>query len=327
MDWGATNGSPLQQWSERPLPSDLRYTTEKGAPIETMIALANEGNADAWFCVPHQADDEFIRNYAQLVKAQLKPNLKAYVEYSNEVWNGGFEQSKYAQQRGQQLGLANNPQEAGRYFYAQRTTEMGRIWREVFGEQAKDRLVIVAASQAANPSVAKQILGYKDTAAQVDALAIAPYFGNGFGRPNVAATTANWTLDELFDNLQGEVRGENKTKEIGQHAAIAKEYGLKLLAYEGGQHLVGSGGAQNNEQLMTLFHAANRDPRMGALYQEQLTNWFAAGGDLYTLYSSVTRPNKNGSWGLSEYLGQSAQEAPKYAAVVEFIKGGAAVRE
>ena len=322
MDWGATNGNTLAKWSERPLPTDSRYSTDKGVPIETMIELANAQDADAWFTIPHLADDEFMREYAKLVKAKLKPGLTAYVEYSNEVWNNQFAQTKYAQKRGQELGLSDKNWEAGWYFYAQRTGEMGRIWREVFGEQAKDRLVVVAAAQAGNPFVAKQILEYKDTAKIVDALAVAPYFGNQFGDKKTMDEVSGWTVDQLMNKLQEEVRGDNKTKRIGQHAELAKQHGLKLVAYEGGQHLVGHGGAENNAKLMELFHAANRDPRMGQLYQEHLTNWFAAGGDLYAIFSSVSSPSKWGSWGLTEYLGQPASEAPKYQAVLAFAKEG-----
>ena len=216
--------------------------------------------------------------------------------------------------------MSDNSGEAGARFYAQRTVEMGRIWKEVFGAQAKERLVVVAASQAANPNVARQILSWKETAKEVDALAIAPYFGGKIGDPKTQDEVSGWSVDHLLDELEGEVNGDNKTKSIAPHAQIARQYGLKLLAYEGGQHLVGRAAAQKNEKLNELFYAANRNPRMAKLYQEHLNNWFAAGGDLYVLYASIGRQSKSGSWGLSEYPGQPIEEAPKYRGVVEFIK-------
>ena len=39
------------------------------------------------------------------IKANLKPNLKVYVEWSNETWNMGFEQAKYAAQQGIVMNL------------------------------------------------------------------------------------------------------------------------------------------------------------------------------------------------------------------------------
>ena len=61
---------------------------------------------------------------------------------------------------------------------------------------------------------------------------------------------------------------------------------------------------------------------MAQLYRQHLDNWFAAGGDLYVLYASIGRQSKSGSWGLSEYLGQPIEEAPKYRGVVEWIENG-----
>jgi hypothetical protein len=36
-------------------------------------------NVDAWFNVPHLADDDYIQNMAELIYANLRPNLKAYI--------------------------------------------------------------------------------------------------------------------------------------------------------------------------------------------------------------------------------------------------------
>ncbi len=97
---------------------------------------------------------------------------------------------------------------------------------------------------------------------------------------------------------------------------------MKLFAYEGGQHLVGHGGAENNQKLQDLLVAANRDPRMEKLYRQHLTNWFAAGGDLFMVFSSVGGPSKWGSWGILEFQNQPTEDAPKYRAVVDFVKNG-----
>ncbi|MDQ6681332.1 MAG: hypothetical protein M3Y67_10285, partial [Pseudomonadota bacterium] len=105
MDWGATNGSPVARWSERAKPSDFNYTTERGVPLEVMIDLANTLQAEPWFCIPHLADDDYVRQFAALVKARLEPRLKATIEYSNEVWNNSFAQGKWALAESARLGL------------------------------------------------------------------------------------------------------------------------------------------------------------------------------------------------------------------------------
>jgi hypothetical protein len=91
------------------------------------------------------------------------------------------------------------------------------------------------------------------------------------------------------------------------------------MAYEGGQHLVGHGGAENNEKLTQLFHAVNRHPKMKALYLRNLKDWEDAGGDLFCVFSSVGRPSKWGSWGVLEYAAQDPAQAPKYQALREYL--------
>ena len=100
-----------------------------------------------------------------------------------------------------------------------------------------------------------------------------------------------------------------------KHAELAKRHGLKLLAYEGGAHLVGVNGAENNDKLTALFTAANRNPRMKDLYLRDLRNWQGAGGDLFVVFSSTARPSKWGNWGTLEYDAQDPATAPKYQAI------------
>ncbi|NIR03665.1 MAG: hypothetical protein GTN78_26310, partial [Gemmatimonadales bacterium] len=71
MDWGPTNGSTQQYWSDRK-PVDYAtyssceyFTSNAGVPYEVMIELCNEVHADMWVCVPHMADDNYVTNLAQ----------------------------------------------------------------------------------------------------------------------------------------------------------------------------------------------------------------------------------------------------------------------
>ncbi len=89
MDWMATNNSKQTAWKNRPLTTDARFT-DKGAPVEVMVDLANRLDSAPWFCMPHLADDDYVQKFATLVKDKLSPNLKVYLEFSNEVWNDQF---------------------------------------------------------------------------------------------------------------------------------------------------------------------------------------------------------------------------------------------
>ena len=83
---------------------------------------------------------------------------------------------------------------------------------------------------------------------------------------------------------------------------------------------MGHGGAENNERLEALFHAANRHRRMYKLYLDYLQGWKDSGGTMMAIFSSTGRDSKWGSWGLMEYHGQPATQAPKYQAVLEFLE-------
>jgi hypothetical protein len=101
---------------------------------------------------------------------------------------------------------------------------------------------------------------------------------------------------------------------------VADELGLKLVAYEGGQHLVGVGGGENNEALTERLQAANRHPRMGEIYRKYYDAWTAAGGDLFCYFSSVGRWSKWGSWGIVEHYDSDPGESPKYTATVRWAR-------
>lgn len=317
MDWMETNNATVRTWNERPRPDRFTYTAN-GVALETMVELANVQKAAPWFCMPHLADDEYVRRFAQQVRQTLDPALPVYVEYSNEVWNPMFEQARHAAARGLALGLSNDPFEAQLRYYSRRSSEVIRIWEDVFAEQ-KDRVIGVFAAQSANPRTSVTVLGWEDAAPHADVLAIAPYFGHDLGDPSRTTDVSTWSLDRLFEALRAEVAGENR-KMITRQAQVAREFGVKLVAYEGGQHLVGFGGAENDAALEQLFQAANRDPRMKDLYLAHLAHWQQAGGDLYVLFNSMGAYSKWGSWGLLESEEQAPATSPKWLAVEELLR-------
>ena len=65
------------RWADRPQPGDAVYTSDRGVPVERMIDLANVLQADPWFCIPHLAEDDYVRQFATLVKARLDPRRVA----------------------------------------------------------------------------------------------------------------------------------------------------------------------------------------------------------------------------------------------------------
>jgi len=319
MDWMAINGSPQHDWADRPKPDDATWSA-KGMPVEVMIDLCNRLKINPWFCVPHAATDDYVRQFAELVSRRLDPALKVYIEYSNEVWNSQFPQHTYAVEQARKLGLGptERPWEGAALFHARRSLEIFQIWTEVFG--GHERLVRVLAWQAAGGAywTDQMLLAQNHTAQYCDALAIAPYLtflpAPG-GQPLNSDDVAHWSVDQILDY----VTTNSLSQSLGwiqTQKAVADKYGLALVTYEAGQHLVGVGGGENNEALTRQLLAANQNPRMGALYTQYLNAWRTAGGGLMCLFSSVSTSSKWGSWGLLE--GADETTSPKFDAVINW---------
>lgn len=296
--------------------SAARWST---VPVEIQLDLANRLGADAWLTVPHRATDEYVSRLANTVRDQLAPNLRVYVEYSNEIWNGIFSQGSYAEQQGLALGLASSPFEARLRFQARRSVEIFEIFESVFPAAERQRLVRVIAAQAANAWTSRVLLDHDDTLAHVDALAIAPYFGGSLGGPDRVADVRAMSLDVLFAELTNVAVPESLAW-ITAQAEDAGARGVDLIAYEGGNHLAGHGGVENDATINALFDAANRDPRMHELYTTYLEGWKERGGKLFVHFVNCSAPNKWGRWGALEYLEQPRADAPKYDALFDFIE-------
>ncbi|MBC8140496.1 MAG: hypothetical protein H7Y38_03550, partial [Armatimonadetes bacterium] len=320
MDWMHTNGSAQGKWSERPTLASMTFS-EKGVALETMCSLSNTLGADAWVCIPHKADDEYVREFARLMKAKLSPNLRVYVEYSNEVWNGQFEQSRYAGEKGLAAKIGEKPWDAGWHYTARRSVEIFKIWEKEWG--GLNRLVRVLPTQAGNAYVAEQIVAFEDAYKNADALAIAPYFGCAPGnapdsKPN-AATVEKWSVNDALDYLEKTALPES-LKFVADNKAVADKFKLKLICYEGGQHMVGIQGAENNDAITKLFHDANRHPRMGKIYTAFLTEYTKMGGDVFCAFASTGGWSKWGAWGATQWYNETAKSSPKLSALVEWAK-------
>ncbi|MHC4693386.1 MAG: hypothetical protein ACYS67_11655 [Planctomycetota bacterium] len=316
MDFQKTNNSIQTNFSDRPTHTMQTQGGRGGVALEHMIQLANTLDADPWFCMPHLATDDYIREFAKMVRRQLKPNLKIYIEYSNECWNSMFAQARYCKDKGKELGLSENDYQAQLRYYSKRSVQIFKLWEQVFG--GPGRLVRVLAAQSANPWTSEQVMDFEAAYKHADVLGIAPYFGHALGNPKNQEKTIKMSVEEVLDTCKGYIEKNNNT--IAKQAEMASERGLCLIAYEGGQHLVGHGGAENNKKMEQLFHAANRHPRMKQLYLEYLAGWKKNGGTMMAIFSSTGRYSKWGSWGIMEYHGQPTDEAPKYQAVIEFLE-------
>lgn len=319
MDWQRTNGSSQQNWAGRSKLSHRTQATDKGIAVEYLVQLCNTIGADGWFCMPHKATDDYVTQFATYVRDNLNPNRKAYIEHSNETWNNGFPQAGYCAQQGQAQGLASDSYLAQIRYHSKRSVQIFDIWKNVFGAQASTRMVRVLAAQHDNPWVGRQVMDYQNAYQKADAVAVAPYFGSNLGWPSSANQVAGWTITQILNSAQDNIATRRQYTIEEHNDAHAR--GLDLIAYEGGQHLVGVGEAQGNQALASKFQQANRDPRMKDLYLEDLYGWVTSGGGMFVAFSSAGRYGDWGSWGVMEHQDQPRAQAPKYDALLTFIEG------
>lgn len=313
MDLQDTNNSEQRAWKDRPLTTDATFAA-RGVPVELLCDLANRLEADAWFCLPHLADDEYVREFARLAKLRLDPRRRVYLEYSNEVWNSQFKQHAYAAEQGRKLALAEKSWEAAWRFTARRSVEIFRLWEGEFG--GRGRLVRVLPAQAANSHVARQILDWERAGQHADVLAIAPYISMNIpkeGRGLTAAEVATWSAERFLDYVETNALPE-AVRWIQANRKVAAEHGLRLVAYEAGQHFVGVAGAENDAALTRLLLAVNAHPRMAKLYEAYFAAWEQHGGDLLCHFSSVGSWSKWGSWGLLQHSDDDERQSPKFQA-------------
>ena len=320
MNMSGITQNNMTSWQQRPRLSQATWggkEGKRGVPLEIMVELANRLNANPWFCMPHAADDDFVKQYARYVKQHLHNDLIPYIEYSNETWNTLFLQGNYVREQGLKLGLDTNANRAGYRYYAQRSVEIFNIWQSVFGN--KNRIKRILAGWTVAPQISEIILSQDEAYKSADAFAIGPYF---FGGHNEVRGVK--TLDEVFNLLTDSQYRYSLPKVLDYIKAqkvIADKYGVQLMAYEGGQGLVDFKTTSNEQMPNPLLYVANRDARMAELYAEFLNGWKQAGGGLFMHYTSPRTYQKYGSWGTKEYVTQPLADAPKYQAILNFMQG------
>jgi len=146
MNWQRTNGSDQVDWDSRPSTSYYTINTSKGVPLEYLLELSNLVDANIWINIPHQANEDYVKNMAGMIKSELKEDLKVYLEYSNEVWNDQFAQHQWVNENAPNVLLS--PEQKYAYF----TKKAFAGFTEVFIDDLS-RIVRVLSGQQANPNV------------------------------------------------------------------------------------------------------------------------------------------------------------------------------
>jgi len=315
MDWQKTNNSGVHRWSDRSTP---KYVTQnvshvhgnpQGVALEYMLELAETLDVAAWFCMPDQADENYIRNFALLCKASNVQ--KFYIEHSNEIWNSLFKQYHRAWAAGGHafgIDVAESTGRTNRFLAAMvwhgwRTLVISKIFREVFADQP-DRIHITLGCgfrqtnswrkslEWEYPSTYTSDMQPQSRAAapterlvhHVDSIAVAFYFGGYLGNSGSGTFRARNINPETLsvDQVVSECRW-HMTDIEGRARFVAGEaasHGLPLFAYEGGHHLdvikFSSNKAENDRlknKVDRVFADAVQTSHMADLYHDMLAAW------------------------------------------------------
>lgn len=376
LEWQDIIGSTESSWSERATLDDATFM-RNGAPLELIIALANQTGTKPWIHIPQAADDNYVREMAQYVRQNLNPNLEFYLEYGNEGWNltegyTGDYAFKQAAIRwdGYWQRLQNRPENQGKslediqlenaswiQYTGVRTSEISQIWDQVFGSSAS-RMTMTYSVLSVAPGFAPPGLNaaaWLDEQARqgippaqrkrpkdfMDALAVAFYMGRDMGNAANAGITKSWLslpdggFARAFEFLskggytdesgqfilpwvsEGETINTIRPR-LAQQVQLAKNNGLRIVAYEGGQSLLTSfGPLYGDPELDAFFQEMNRRPEMQTLYEEYFDMWneVTDGADFMHFYD-VGQYNLFGSWGALE--DSLATNSPKYQAITNY---------
>jgi hypothetical protein len=292
MDWNLTNdeSNPQSAWATR---SVKERVLQQPIAYEWQIDLCNRTLKDYWVNVPHMAGPAYFAQLAQLIREQLDPRLRVYVEWSNEVWNGMFPQHDYAHARGEQLGLPGG--DPAMAYQVHQSVRLFEAFAQVFGAD-NPRVVKVLAGQAAYAGPCR---------AQLAALADAK-INPKHTRPDVYAIAPY-----VHGRSVAELRGAGLTRATGwitEARACAERAHLPLIAYEGGQDSFALG--------VEACERLQRNPGMRALYAALPDAMAAAGLRGPFMHYTHSGP----CWGLKVRTSDTAAGSPKYQGLLDWSR-------
>lgn len=296
------------RWQARTTLATPRQGNQEGVAIEFMVDLCNELAADPWFCMPHLADDTYVRNFATLVRDTLRNEAKIYLEFSNENWNTDFASGKWAREQSQLRGIP------AMHVVAERSAQVFDIWHEVFG-QRKDRIVRVAGVQLHNPGIANTLC--RALNGKFDALAVGAYFSARADRDAVDHDSDAATLmAAALANLQNAVL-PRLTDHMNLATTFSSELGRRigLITYEGGQSIVARspGGGLGYEATLQCQGM----PAMFSAYRALIEGAQARGVELFVAYDFAGPRNTADTFSVLQDLQEPLEGAVKYRALIQ----------
>jgi len=337
-NWGAirymdTTGTNNQEgtypetisWSDRKLTTDAAQVgidaigKRQAAAWEYVIELSNQVGIDPWINIPVSATTDYITQVATLFRDNLDPSLNVYVENSNEVWNGIFNQQAWTLAQANAMGINEHEN------YARRTIELAQGFESVFGAGSLNNRVRVMLCCHA-PMLKWWVETYMISYIQ-NTMGLTPSdYIYGIARQTYFSTDGSYgTVDEILDRCRDDITSQIDQPtgdEAGRTQWVQKAAQWNLIggacSYEGGFHVPSGGGTTNLANQITVHRVARAATELKYNYDDA---FLSLGGNIamqFTLHSSYHR---YGCWGLTDDLAD-ADRNYKFQACRDLTGGG-----
>jgi len=340
---------PNRTWDKRTPLSNRKQEGPSGVAFEYMVNLANTTDKDFWLTVPTAADDDFVVQLATLLKNTLNPNLKIYIEYSNETWNVGYPGYDYSEAIQRKSGLGGSPVLVpADAWHPYRALQIFHLFNQVFGEadlrinrDPNSRLVRVLTGQTGWPARLGPVVDWTNTGNSAptygrpayeyaDAVAVTGYWGfpsAGFD-PAIFQYPLAQFIDQMIQlQMQAIIEatsptGSNDSNYLYLIAHAARARNIPIIQYEGGESFTVPDGDQT---IVDKLDYMNRDPRMADVYSESLRRWqilsqtFPGTIGNWAQFNDVGACSRYGCWGLLDSTLQPLSNSPRYQGILNFL--------
>lgn len=264
-----------------------------GLPLQEAVDLCNAVGADFWMAFPFSGTNDCATQFATFVGQHLAPGKKLWVELGNESWNGyPYFTGAYCENMARVQGLS--PPAA---FFAKRSNEVHNCMANALatlGRGSDLKRVMGTGSQQLYWT--EQIVQYctsQSPILPIDAIAIAPYFGNfatiGHFEYSLASIYDSLTIDQQMDLgdlflMYGGGVGWNTVNCHYQYIGPGTSYpNTKIVCYEGGPANGLPGAVTSLPRPAQVLRSQRwcRHPRMRWIMLEYLQKLQDAGVTLY----------------------------------------------
>ena len=326
--WGREGDNyavPLE-WAKRRLITDSTQQSidgKFGIAWEYIVELANTTNKGIWINVPLNASDDYVKQLAGFLKDNLKPDIKVYVGFGDEIhklWWPVMDYLKKAADAEIKAGNSNlnldgvkDTETLAHRFRMRRFVEVSNGFRSVWGDRAMMTRIYPVFSDDHKHTMDAVIWAGKSYGA-------ATKYAYAVAIPHVFSLTdksRTGSKDEILADLRN-VSDENSRNIYIPFIKFAHDQGLKAFVYSGGSET----GNPYNPKAENLANRilAERDPGMKELVEHDIRdNWLALGGDLYIYDTLVSAYWQGGCHGLTEDIDNL--DTPKYQAIQELLQG------